>query len=245
MPDRKIPSPGEFVRHAYRKIEAEREALFRIAAIPVALEFLISVLLRPQHLTDPLNFVVAATLLIPATLFDVAWLRRLLGADGADPLLPYRWTRRQTGYVLRLAMLSLLVLSPTWLFAMIVEPSSIGALLIMLLIGSIVYFFLFLRLSMFLVAQAVDQRCDLRLSWLATQEGAGRLFWGAAFVSLPVLIVAMVFLGVVVASGLARIFPLLTTLTLAVVQMIGRALFLAVIARVYEIRMTGNSRGWV
>jgi hypothetical protein len=244
MPDREIPSPGELVRHAYRKVEAEREALFRIAAIPVALEFLISVLLRPQHLTDPLNLLAGIAILIPATLFDVAWLRRLLGADGTDPLLPYRWTRRQTGYLLRLAMLILLLLSPTWLLAMMVGPSSIGTLMLILLAGAIVYFFLFLRLSMFLIAQAVDQRCDLRQSWLATQQGAGRLFWGAAFVSLPVLIVAMVFVGVVDASGLARIFPLLTTLTLAVIQMIGRALFLAVIARVYEIRMTGGNREW-
>ena len=242
MSDREIPSPGALVRDAYRKVEAEREALFRIAAIPAALQFLIITLLRPQDPAEPSMFIASILNLIPATMFDVAWLRRLLGADAGDPLLPYRWGRRQMGYLIRFALLILLLVFPVMFFAIMVGQLLGNAVVIIMVAGAIGGFYVFLRLSMILVSQALDRPCDPRTSWSATQGGAFRVFWGAAFVSLPVLLIGMTLIAIADTSGLALRFPLLTTLALVVLGLVLRALFLAVVAQVYAISMTGVDR---
>ena len=242
MSDREIPSPGALVRDAYRKVEAEREALFRIAAIPAALQFLIITLLHPEDPAEPSMFIASILNLIPATMFDVAWLRRLLGADEGDPLLPYRWGRRQTGYLIRFALLILLLVFPVMFIAIMAGQILGNAVAIIMVAGAIGGFYVFLRLSMILVAQALGRPCDPRMSWSVTQAGAFRMFWGAAFVSLPVLLIGMTLIAIADTSGFALRFPLLTTLALVVLGLVLRALFLAVVAQVYAICMTGIDR---
>ncbi|MFM9844775.1 MAG: hypothetical protein ACKVOI_17580 [Dongiaceae bacterium] len=242
MSDREIPSPGALVRDAYRKVEAERAALFRIAAIPAAMQFLIITLLHPQDPAEPSTFIASILNLIPATMFDVAWLRRLLGADAGDPLLPYRWGRRQTGYLVRFALLILLLAFPFMSIAIMLGQILGNAVAILMVAGAIGSLYVFLRLSMILVGQALDRSCDPRTSWSATQAGAFRLFWGAAFASLPVLLIGMTLIAIADTSGLALRFPLLTTLAVVVLGLVLRALFLAVVARVYGICMTGIGR---
>ncbi len=242
MSDREIPSPGALVRDAYRKVEAEREALFRIAAIPAALQFLIITLLHPQEPGEPSMFIASILNLIPATMFDVAWLRRLLGADEGDPLLPYRWGRRQMGYLIRFALLILLLVFPV-MFITIMAGQILGnAAAIVMIAGAIGCFYAFLRLSMILVAQALDHPSDPRISWSATRAGAFRMFWGAAFVSLPVLLIGLTLIAIADTSGLALRFPLVMTLVLVVLGLVLRSLFLAVVAQVYTICMTGIDR---
>jgi hypothetical protein len=224
-------------------IEAEREALFRIGAIPAAMQFLIITLLQPRDPADPWTIIANIANLIPVTLFDVAWLRRLLAADAGDAPLPIRWTRRQTGYALRLALFMLMLLSPAWLILMMAQHMSINGLVFLLLAGAVACFYVFLRLSMVLIARATDQSCDFRRSWLATRDGAGRIFWGVAFIALPLLILFTIFSAIADATGFAAGFPLLTTLVIVIVALTGRALFLAVLAQVYAIRMTGDA--WI
>jgi hypothetical protein len=243
MSDREIPKPGELVRDAYRKVEAERQALFRIGAIPAALQFLIIVLLRPQDPGESATLIASLLNLIPATLFDVAWLRRLLGADSGDPLLPYRWGRRQTGYLVRFGLLILLLVFPIMFVAIAAGRISENAAAVLMIAGAIACFYVFLRLSLMLVARALDRPCDVRISWSATQEGAFRLFWSAAFVTLPVLLVGMTLIAIADTSGFALRFPLVTTLALVVIGLLLRSLFLAVVAQVYAIRIAGT--GWV
>jgi len=239
MSDREIPSPGELARHAYRKIEAEREALFRIGAIPVALQFLIAVLIGPLSQSDPMLLVVAALNMIPVTLFDVAWLRHLLRAAGGDPPLPYRWTRRHTGFAARLAALYILMIIAAIpaSFVAAIFPLTVIALLAFLL--GVVFFYAFLRFSLFFTARAFDQEISLQQSWAATRDGAGRFFWGAAFSFLPGFIVLMIVFSIAKGTGFAAAFPLVTTLAASAVYYLCNALLLAVIARVYEIRVTG------
>ena len=93
-----IPAPGELFRHAFRRLKTEQDHLFRIAVIPTLLYFLIFVFLRPLEQDLPALLLPLALILIPETLFDVAWLRWILGAGADDPPLPFRWTLRHTGY---------------------------------------------------------------------------------------------------------------------------------------------------
>jgi hypothetical protein len=245
MLDDEIPSPRDLVRYAYRKLEAEREALFRIGVIPVFLQFMITVLFGPREHLD-LAFVLALALnLIPTTLFDVAWLRRLLGADANDPLLPYRWTQRHTGFVGRLAILLGIVVgafgAAVFVFAWL--PDHLRTIL--LIVGSVSAFFVILRLSPFFVARAFDGHCDLAQAWAATRSGAGRFFWGAAFSFLPGFIVLGIVAGIAESTGIGSALPLVTSLLAVVISLIAHALLLAVIARVFEIRLMGFRKGEV
>jgi len=61
-------------------------------------------------------------------------------------------------------------------------------------------------------------------------------------VSLPVLVIGMTLIAIADNSGFSLRFPLLTTLALVVLGLVLRALFLAVVAQVYAICMTGIDR---
>src|SRR5262245_50905550 len=239
MLDSEIPSPGDLVRYAYRTIEVERETLFRIGVIPVFLQFLITVLIGPREHFDFELLLALILNLVPATLFDVAWLRRLLGADAGDPLLPYRWTQRHTGFAGRLALLLAIVTAGFFVALLLMSWLPDSLLTLLLFAGSIFAFFIVLRLSPFFVARAFDSHCDFARAWAATRNGAGRFFWGAIFAFLPGFIVLGILAGMAESTGIGQMLPLVTVLVAVVINLLAHALLLAVIARVFEIRMMG------
>lgn len=239
MLDSEIPSPGELVRHAYRTLEAEREALFRIAVIPVFLQFMIVLLLGRHEKIDLMLLLALVLNLVPVTLFDVAWLRRLLRADAGDPPLPFRWTQRHTGFAVRLALLYLVVFIVFMLPSLLMRQIPASLITLLLFASVVIVFLVILRFSLFFVARAFDHPCELMQSWAATQAGAGRFFWGAVFTFLPAFLVLGIVAGIADGIGIAAALPLVTALVLIVITFIAHALLLAVIARVYEIRMTG------
>jgi hypothetical protein len=230
MDSSEIPAPGELFRHAYRRVRAERDHLFRIAVIPVALYFLALALLRPHQQDLPGTMLTLALVFIPMTLFDVAWLRWLLHAGAADPSLPFRWTRRHTGYLGRLIAAAMPVVFVAALFPENQRP-------IILIVSMPLFLYLSLRFSLFLVARTIDGVCDLRRSWVATRHGAWRFFWGAAFTTIPVLILLAVLGELVDVVGFAAMLPLVTMLLSSVASFALRALLLAVTAVVYDVKM--------
>jgi hypothetical protein len=232
-----IPAPGELFRHAFRRLKTEQDHLFRIAVIPTLLYFLIFVFLRPLEQDLPALLLPLALILIPETLFDVAWLRWILGAGADDPPLPFRWTLRHTGYCgrrlavrffLMAAVVPVIVISA--LFPENLRPVFLSACLPLL-------FYLSLRFSLFVVARAIDGTCDFRRSWEATREGIWRFFWGAAFAAMPLLILLAVIGELVNAAGFATTLPLAMILLAAVANFALRALLLAVTAEVYDVKM--------
>ncbi len=238
MDSSQIPAPGELFRHAYRRVRAERDHLFRIAVIPIALYFLVIALLQPYQQDLPGLLLSLALVLIPVTLFDVAWLRWLLGAGAADPPLPFRWTLRHTAYFGRLVALHLILIAAA--VPLIVISSLFPGNLrpVFLIVCFPLFFYLSLRLSLFLVARTVDGACDLRRSWGATRDGAWRFFWGAAFTTMPLLILLAVIGELVDAIGFAARLPLVMMLFAAIAGFALRALLLDVTAQVYEVKMT-------
>jgi len=242
MLDSEIPSPGDLVRYAYRKLEAEREALFRIAVIPVFLEFLILLVLFKADMGDLSMTLIAVLTLIPLTLFDVAWLRHLLGAGAGDPRLPYRWTPRHTGFAGRLLLLNILVSVAALPLAILASllPVDLGRLL--MLAGFVAAGYFLLRLSFFVVARAFDRSCDFLQSWTATKAGAGRLFWGVVFAILPILLVLAVVAEIAHATGIGAALPHVIMLLAAAANFVLRALPMAIVARVFELRMMGFQR---
>jgi hypothetical protein len=240
MYNREIPSPRELVRHAYQRVEAERDQLFRIAVLPIFIYFLIFVFVQPQEQNLPAVLLVVVLAFVPETLFDVAWLRRLLGADGGDPPLPYRWTARHTGFIGRLAALHLMLIAvaiPVVIVASVL-PQSLGFAFQFICIP--LFFYISLRISLFLVARALDHDCDLRRSWEATRDGIWRFFWGVAFTVLPLMILVIMILELMIAIGIAKALPLVMILVTTAAAFLLRALLLVVIARIYEVRMIGR-----
>lgn len=242
MLDSEIPSAGDLVRYAYRKLEAEQEALFRIAVIPVFLEFLILVVLFQADMGDLTMTLIAVLTIIPFTLFDVAWLRHLLGAGAGDPKLPYRWTPRHTGFAGRLLLLNILLSVAALPLAILASllPLELGRLL--MLAGFVAGCYFLLRLSFFVVARAFDRSCDFLQSWTATKAGAGRFFWGVVFAILPIMVVLAIVAEIAHATGIGAALPHIIMLVTAAATFVLRSLLLAIIARVFEIRMMGFQR---
>ena len=232
-----IPAPGELFRDAYRRLKAERDHLFRIAVIPTLFYFLIFVLLRPLEQDLPELLLALALILIPETLFDVAWLRWLLGAGADDPPLPFRWTVRHTGYFLRRIALHLILVAAAVpvVVASALFPENLRPIVLIACLP--LFFYLSLRFSLFLVARAVDGTCDLRRSWEATRDGIWRFFWGVAFATMPLLILLAVIGELVNAVGFATMLPLAMMLLAAIAGFAFRALLLAVTAQVYDVKM--------
>jgi hypothetical protein len=237
MDSSEIPAPGELFRHAYRRVRAERDHLFRIAVIPVALYFLALALLRPHQQDLPGTMLTLALVFIPMTLFDVAWLRWLLHAGAADPSLPFRWTRRHTGYLGRLVALHLILIAAAMPVVFVAALFPENQRPIILIVSMPLFLYLSLRFSLFLVARTIDGVCDLRRSWVATRHGAWRFFWGAAFTTIPVLILLAVLGELVDVVGFAAMLPLVTMLLSSVASFALRALLLAVTAVVYDVKM--------
>lgn len=237
MHDSEIPSPRELVRHAYSRLEAERDQLFRIAVIPVLLQFIVLALLHLRERGLSTLLLAAALTLVAFTLFDVAWLRRLLGADAHDPPLTYRWTARHTGFVGRLLLIYLILMVVALPVALIAAmlPENLG--LMLQAISAPLFFYVSLRLSPFMVARTVDGPCNLRQSWEGTRDGIWRFFWGAAFAVLPLTILVIMVREMMIAAGIAARLPLVMTLITTAAAFVIRALLLIVIARVYEVRM--------
>ena len=235
-----IPAPGELFRHAFRRLKTEQDHLFRIAVLPTLLYFLIFVFLRPLEQDLPELLLSLALILIPETLFDVAWLRWILGAGADDPPLPFRWTLRHTRYcgrrlavrfILMAALVPVIVIAS--IFPENLRPVVLSACLPLL-------FYLSLRFSLFVVARAIDGTCDLRRSWDATREGIWRFFWGAAFTAIPLLVLLAVIGELLNAAGIATTLPLAMMLLAATANFALRALLLAVTAQVYDVKMTNR-----
>lgn len=237
MHNGEIPAPGELFRDAYRRLKAERDDLFRIAVIPTLLYFLIFVLLRPLEQNLPELLLTLALILIPETLFDVAWLRWLLGAGADDPPLPFRWTLRHTAYLGRRIALHLILIAAAVPVVVISSLLPENLRLIVLSVCFPLFFYLSLRFSLFLVARAVGGTCDLRRSWEATRDGIWRFFWGAAFTTMPLLILLAVIGELANAVGFATTLPLAMMLLAAFAAFAFRALLLAVTAQVYDVKM--------
>jgi hypothetical protein len=242
MFDDEIPSPGALLRDAYRTIERQSADLFRIAVIPVFLEFLILILISQVNAGDFALTLTAVLMIVPFTLFDVAWLRHLLGAGTDDPPLAYRWTQRHTGFAGRLLLVNILISAGALPLAILASafPSGLGRLL--MLAGIIAGFYFLLRLSFFIVARAFDRSCEFMQSWAATKAGAGRFFWGAVFTILPATVVLAIVAEIANATGIGAALPRVMILLVATATFIWRALLFAVIARVFEIRMMGFRR---
>lgn len=235
-----IPAPGELFRHAYRRLRAERDQLLRIAAIPIALYFLIIALLQPYEQDLPEVLLPLALIFVPETLFDVAWLRWILGAGADDPPLPLRWTMRHTRYFGRRIAVHLIQIAAAVPVILILSLFLGNLHPIVLIICVPLYFYLLLRFSLFLVARAVDGACDLKRSWAATRDGIWRFFWGATFTAMPLMILLAVIGELVDAIGFATRLPLAMMLLAAIAAFVLRALLLSVTAYVYSVKMMGR-----
>jgi hypothetical protein len=235
-----IPAPGALFHDAYRRLKAEHNHLFRIAIIPTLLYFLILAFMQPLEQDMPEMLLTLILLLVIATLFDVAWLRWLLLAGDADPPLTYRWTFRHTAYFIRLVALHFCLIAAAVPIVVISSLLSQNLGLVVQLLCLPIFYYLSLRLSLFLVASAVGGTCDLRRSWAATREGAWRFFWGAAFTIMPLLILMALIGELMAAAGFAVNLPLSMMMLGSATGFVLRALLLAVTARVYETMIMGR-----
>jgi hypothetical protein len=238
-----LPSGMELARDAFRAVGAHRDALFRIAVLPLAAEFAAALLLRPQGPLDPSTFLLMAINIVLTTLFGVAWLRRLLDADAGDPPLPYRWSSAHTRFAAALLALVVIAAIAVVPFALIAQAGAGLSGFVALIAGVGVSFLIFLRLAMTLVGAAIGRPCGFGESWRATGSGAAQYVLGAMFAFMPVLVLIGVFVNVAQATGLAGALPLMTTLMLLALVYVGHALVFAVTALVYRLRFPAVPKG--
>jgi hypothetical protein len=181
--------PWELAGAAYRVLWRGRAELLRVAAVPVAIILLIEVAVRWQ--AGNILSVGLGLLSVPlGILMAVNWLRVLLLGSGSVSGLGARWGERETRFLLRWLVVSLVSFAPSLALCLpvILVMMLLGqdirnpglatqAMLLPIFIGAMsVCAYVLLRYSLALVAAAIDAPGTLTGSWATSAAGASVWF---------------------------------------------------------------------
>ncbi len=208
---RKLPVGATFAE-AYSLVFGRLGLLVKAAAFP----YLISTVLAVLSVTAPSNWVLAMIVVIlgfvPYTIFGVSWHRvTLLGPRAGAPSVTPAWERRHSrflGYALAVTLIGyglvvVIALSGV-LLAMPLGESAVWILAVAVVFGgSIVFFYMIMRLSFVLPAVAVDETYRLAHAWTHTRGQGFRLIGLMILTAVPMVavswalggILGLVFLG--------------------------------------------------
>lgn len=203
------PSVQATVRQVYRLIWTSRDDLLRIAAVPVGLSFLLT-LIATSLQPGPLTLVVLLLDLVPLSLFAVNWHRIILLGPHAVDGLGLRWTERHTRFLGRGLLLGagvgLAMVIPTLIASAFLQRSPFGFVLLGLVM--LAGMFLFLRFALVFPAIAVDEPYDFARSWRDTAGGGMQLLTAVLMVTLPISIGLYLLSLLAASTELSRAAPL-------------------------------------
>ena len=197
---RKLPVGATFAE-AYSLVFGRLGLLVKAAAFP----YLISTVLAVLSVTAPSNWVLAMIVVIlgfvPYTIFGVSWHRvTLLGPRAGAPSVTPAWERRHSrflGYALAVTLIGyglvvVIALSGV-LLAMPLGESAVWILAVAVVFGgSIVFFYMIMRLSFVLPAVAVDETYRLAHAWTHTRGQGFRLIGLMILTAVPIIAVSWV-----------------------------------------------------
>ena len=208
---RKLPVGATFAE-AYSLVFGRLGLLVKAAAFP----YLISTVLAVLSVTAPSNWVLAMIVVIlgfvPYTIFGVSWHRvTLLGPSAGAPSVTPAWERRHSrflGYALAVTLIGYglaiaIVLSGVLLAVPLGESAELILAMAVVFGGSIVFFYMIMRLSFVLPAVAVDETYRLAHAWTHTRGQGFRLIGLMILTAVPMVavswavggILGLVFLG--------------------------------------------------
>ena len=220
---RKLPVGATFAE-AYSLVFGRLGLLVKAAAFP----YLISTVLAVLSVTAPSNWVLAMIVVIlgfvPYTIFGVSWHRvTLLGPNAGAPSVTPAWERRHSrflGYALAVTLIGYglaiaIVLSGVLLAVPLGESAELIRAMAVVFGGSIVFFYMIMRLSFVLPAVAVDETYRLAHAWTHTRGQGFRLIGLMILTAVPIIavswvlgrILGLVFLGDLTMPGGAEGAP--------------------------------------
>ncbi len=197
---RKLPVGATFAE-AYSLVFGRLDLLVKAAAFP----YLISTVLAVLSVTAPSNWVLAMIVVIlgfvPYTIFGVSWHRvTLLGPSAGAPSVTPAWERRHSrflGYALAVTLIGYglaitIVLSGVLLAVPLGESAQFILAVAVVFGGSIVFFYMIMRLSFVFPAVAVDETYRLSHAWTHTRGQGFRLIGLTILTAVPMVAVSWV-----------------------------------------------------
>ncbi|MCH8809296.1 MAG: hypothetical protein IH993_05605 [Proteobacteria bacterium] len=197
---RKLPVGATFAE-AYSLVFGRLGLLVKAAAFP----YLISTVLAVLSVTAPSNWVLAMIVVIlgfvPYTIFGVSWHRvTLLGPSAGAPSVTPAWERRHSrflGYALAVTLIGyglvvVIALSGVLLAMPLGESAELILAMAVVFGGSIVFFYMIMRLSFVLPAVAVDETYRLAHAWTHTRGQGFRLIGLMILTAVPMIAVSWV-----------------------------------------------------
>ena len=192
---------GDTVKAAYNSVFGRFPELIRAALVPIAISFVLFGLQLAVRESPAVAVLVELLLLLPYTLFAVAWHRVVLLGPAAmpTPVVP-AWQRRHwrfLGYTLIVTAISygfsLLygpLIAPLFTEGSTFSPWEALLLMFILLFGT----YVILRLSFVFPAVAVDESYRFADSWRHTKDQGLRLMAATFLTLLPAMLGILVIL---------------------------------------------------
>jgi hypothetical protein len=190
----------------------------------------------------------------PGALLAQNWLRVLLLGPGAVPGLGVRWGTRETRFLGRMIVIFLAGLLAT---LMLVAPALVviglvaggvvapqGLTVVSVVAALLIYAYISLRLSLALVAVALDLPGTLGQSWAATRGLGGPMVLAGIGVVGPFYVMAFLLPALLRASGLEAAAPLSSLLLQVMLAALTSAAGFALVAVIYR-RLAGRRPGSV
>lgn len=201
---------GDTVKAAYRGVFGRFAELVRVALVPIAVSFLLLRLQAAVRDSPALAILAELLLLLPYTLFAVAWHRVvLLGpAQPPAPVVPV-WHKRHWRFLGYMLIVTAISYGFSLLYAPLAAPlmtegSAIGAgELLLLMCILLLATYVTLRLSFVFPAVAVDESYRFADSWRHTRDQGLRLMAAMFLALIPAVLGLLTMLRFLVAFATA------------------------------------------
>ncbi len=201
---RKLPVGTTFAE-AYSLVFVRLGLLVKAAAFPYLISTVLAVLSVTAQSNWALTMLVVILGFVPYTIFGVSWHRlTLLGPSAGAPSVTPAWKRRHSrflGYALAVTLIGYgLVVVITLSGVLLAVPLGESAVWILALAvvvgGSIVFFYMIMRLSFVFPAVAVDEAYRLAHAWTHTRGQGFRLIGLMILTALPMVAVSWALGGI-------------------------------------------------
>lgn len=256
--------PRALVRQAYDALWRGRGDLLRVAAAPVGITLLIDVILFSLGPADMdaeaagpglgpgfWSYLLLGLSIPPGVLLAVNWLRVLLLGSGSVRGLGLRWGLRETRFLVRMVVIglaglvvALVLLVPVMLlFGLLGGMGGLAAAtpwlgLFVTIATVVIYAYVSLRLSLALVAAAIDAPGTLPQSWAATTGIGHHLVLAAMAVVGPFYVLVFLIPALLASSGVGALAPLSSLLLQVVLGSLTSAAGFVLVAIVHR-RLNG------